>query len=139
MALIRKKQTMRQKCKRCGYIGGLLEKHHKKQKVDGGSDSSPNRIWYCVGCHDYEHARRKIIEAIEVEQDRIAVLNKRLEILDRLNSPQQVKKRGYQGYFKDFSKPLPSPSECVRGISGYVLVESKNRQGSEDDKEIIPL
>ena len=114
---------MRQNCKRCGYIGELLEKHHKKQKVEGGSDKNPNRIWYCRGCHDYEHARRNILEAIKIEQDRIGVLNKRLEILDGLNTPPLVKERGYKGYFKDFSDHLPSPSPCVRGISQYRLVE----------------
>jgi hypothetical protein len=108
-----KRLTMKQKCKRCGYIGDLLEKHHKKQKVAGGSDANPNRIWYCIGCHDYEHARRNIIEAIKSEQSRLDVLNKRLEILDRLNTPERIMENGYQGYFQEFKEILPSPSIWV--------------------------
>lgn len=111
-----KKLTMIQKCKRCGYVGKQLEKHHKKQKRDGGSDANPNRIWYCKGCHDYEHARRNISEAIQAEEDRIKVLKKRLEILERLNTPDRMKDEGYQSYFSEFSAVLPSPSKCIRGI-----------------------
>lgn len=114
----RKRLTLRQRCKRCGYIGGLLEKHHKKRKIDGGSDANPNRIYYCSACHDYEHARQNILQAIKREEERIAVLQKRLEILDELNTPDRIKKHGYQSYFKEFSETLPPPPKCAVGIDG---------------------
>ena len=111
-----KKLTLRQKCKRCGYVGELLEKHHKKRKVDGGSDANPNRIYYCTDCHDFIHARDNILKAIKSEEDRIGVLKKRLEILERLNTPERIREHGYQSYFNEFTEPLPAPSSCVRGL-----------------------
>jgi hypothetical protein len=113
---MKKKLTLKQKCKRCGYVGELLEKHHKRHKIHGGSDANPNRIYYCTGCHDYIHARANILEAIKSEEDRIAVLKKRLVICERLNSPEGIRQHGYQSYFSEFSEILPSPSPCVRGL-----------------------
>lgn len=114
------KPTIRQLCKRCGYIGDLIEKHHKKHKAHGGSDANPNRIYYCTHCHDYEHAKDNILQAIKAEEKRIIVLRKRLEILEQLNTPRNIRQNGYQSYFKEFPEPLklarPPANCCVRGL-----------------------
>lgn len=107
-------------CRRCGAIDRLMESHHKKFKSKGGSDAAPNRILYCNECHDYIHARENITTAIVAEERRLEVLRKRLEILDKLNTPDLIKVGGYQSYFKELSGSLPQirhpVNKCVWGI-----------------------
>lgn len=116
----KRKPTIRQLCKRCGYIGEKIEKHHKKYKCDGGSDANPNRKYYCTHCHDYEHAKDNILKAIRAERKRLMILEKRLEILERLNTPDNIRQNGYQSYFKEFPESLclarPPANQCVRGL-----------------------
>jgi len=100
-------------CSRCGFLNHL-EKHHKKHKIDGGSDANPNRRWLCQGCHDYQHARDAVLKAIKVEKKRLAILEKRLEIIEQENTPEQIRKRGYQPYFHIFSEYLPGNTKCGR-------------------------
>jgi len=100
-------------CNRCGYTK-KLEKHHKKHKVAGGSDANPNRKWLCTGCHDYQHARDAVLSAIKAERKRIEVLGKRLEVIERENTPQSIRERGYQPYFHLFPEALPPNTKCGR-------------------------
>lgn len=100
-------------CNRCGYLDSL-EKHHKKHKIDGGSDANSNRVWLCRGCHDYQHAKDAVIKALKAEERRIAVLTKRLEIIERENTPKQIRERGYQAYFELFNKQLPKDNQCAQ-------------------------
>ncbi len=100
-------------CKRCGYLNNL-EKHHKKHKSDGGSDANPNRIWLCTPCHDYKHAKETVLKAIKAEEKRLAVLNKRLAIIESENKPASIRKRGYQPYFDLYTELLPPSTKCGR-------------------------
>ena len=108
-------------CGRCGYLNNL-EKHHKKRKVDGGSDANPNRRWLCEACHDYQQAKDAVLKAIKAERDRIAILEKRLAIIERENTPDKIRERGYQAYFDLFPEPLPASTKCSR----YLLEKEKN-------------
>lgn len=99
-------------CRRCGYLD-KLEKHHKKHKAEGGSDSNPNRIWLCQYCHDYQHAKETVKKAIKVEEKRLVVLRHRLEIIESENTPKRIRERGYQPYFELYSESLPRPNKCV--------------------------
>ncbi len=105
---------MKNKCGRCGYLYSL-EKHHKKHKALGGSDANSNRRWLCQGCHDYQHAKDAVMRAIKAEEKRLAILNKRLEIIERENTPERILERGYQAYFELYSKSLSPTTKCGRG------------------------
>lgn len=100
-------------CNRCGYLKNL-EKHHKKHKVIGGSDANPNRVWLCTACHDYQHAQDAVSQAIKTEGKRLVVLKKRLEIIERENTPDKIRERGYQSYFELYPKHLPANTKCGR-------------------------
>lgn len=100
-------------CRRCGFIGNL-EKHHKKHKVAGGSDANPNRIWYCQSCHDYIHAHDAVVAGIKAEEERLRVLKTRLEIIERENTPEAIRQRGYQPYFALYDEALPARTKCIR-------------------------
>ncbi len=93
-----------------------MEKHHKKHKADGGLDANPNRIWYCDQCHDFIHARDEILKSIKLEEARLVVLRKRLEIIERLNTPDNIHEEGYQSYFGTFPDPLPFKPKCAKDI-----------------------
>ena len=100
-------------CNRCGYLKNL-EKHHKKHKASGGSDSDPNRVWLCQGCHDYTHAKEAVIKAIKAERKRLEILEKRLEVIERENTPEKILERGYQPYFELYSQPISPMTKCAR-------------------------
>lgn len=104
---------MRKACNRCGYLN-KLEKHHKKHKADGGSDNTPNRVWLCQGCHDYKHARDAVLKAIKSEKARLLILENRLSTIENANTPEQIKRRGYQPYFELYSEPLTPSTLCGR-------------------------
>lgn len=108
-----KRDITQMACVRCGYIYHL-ELHHIKHRVDGGMDERENLRCLCRACHDYQHAKEAVLSAIKAEQIRIAVLKKRLAVIEKENSPEQILKRGYQPYFKIFSEKLPPKTECGR-------------------------
>lgn len=93
-------------CVRCGRED-RLEEHHVLERVHGGSDEPENKEWRCQACHDYEHAKRKILATLEKERERkqfkrVAVLEHRLKVLEELNSPELIRERGhYQTYWID--------------------------------------
>lgn len=99
------------KCTRCGYLNNL-EKHHKKHKIEGGSDANPNRRRLCTDCHDYQHAKDTVLKAIKAEKKRLEVLEKRLEIIEAENTPERISERGYQAYFKLYPEYLPPMTKC---------------------------
>lgn len=96
-------------CDRCGFLQNV-ELHHINRRIDGGSDEKKNLRWLCRGCHDFEHARMNCLKAIKAEEERIAVLRKRLEIIEKLNPPAKVLERGYQSYWGEYPAGLPSAS-----------------------------
>ena len=95
-------------CIRCGH-NERLESHHIKPKAEGGSEDPLNKEQRCLGCHDYEHAKRNILATIKKETKqkqfkRVSVLEHRLEVLEKLNTPDLIRKRGhYQTWWIDES------------------------------------
>jgi hypothetical protein len=100
-------------CERCGVID-KLESDHIKPKVEGGTDDKTNKRWLCTYCHDFRHAELEILKAIKVEEKRLIVLRKRLDLLRELNTPEKIKANGYQTYFKVYDEPLPINTKCMR-------------------------
>ena len=94
-------------CDRC-YIREKLQKHHKKHKADGGSDKTPNRQWLCEDCHDYKHAIDATRKVIKIEEERLKVLYKRLEIIEMENTPLLIRERGYRSYWDIYKKFIPT-------------------------------
>jgi len=96
-------------CRRCGRNDDI-EKHHIIQRVDGGTDEPENLEDLCSACHDYEHAKREIINKIGHTQEKLNkaykisrknalkeyldMLNHRLEVLKSLNAPEQIRLTG---------------------------------------------
>lgn len=108
-----RKQTIKEAaCRRCGMIHNL-ELHHKKRRIDGGSDKEKNLVYLCKACHDVEHARQTVNRSIKAEQERIEVLKERLRIIEKYNTPELIKQRGYQPYFEIFNKTLPPSEKCA--------------------------
>jgi len=71
-----------------------------------------NGITYCLACHKYEHARGRIINALngELQSDRRKILLLRLEVLERHNTPYMINARGYfQSYSINPDTLLPLP------------------------------
>ena len=118
-------------CIRCGREE-KLENHHIKQRRDGGGDEPENKEERCAACHDYEHARRNILESIQEWQGkldraykasrrlaimaRLELLKHRLVVLDSLNSPDQIRIKGeYISYWVDETThnvtPIPQEPE----------------------------
>ena len=92
-------------CIRCGRGEKLtlIEQHHIVPKIEGGSNDSNNKEPRCIPCHKYAHAKLKILKAIEVQKrggrmsrqlERIAVLEYRLKVLKKLNTPELIRERG---------------------------------------------
>ena len=133
--IVKVKVGFAQQCRRCGAVHRLLESHHRRFKKEGGSDKPQNRRWLCEQCHDYIHARANIVEAIRAEKGRLAVLEKRLTILDELNTPEKLKVGEYQSYFDLFREPLPQPKKpanlCVRGIGPHAYELTYESSGTE--------
>jgi len=104
-------------CIRCGREE-KIENHHIIARVDGGGDEGENKEPRCLACHDYEHARRKVLASIQSWEDklerarkvsrrlairaRLELLRHRLEVMDSLNSPEQIRLTGkYTTYWTD--------------------------------------
>jgi hypothetical protein len=118
-------------CIRCGREE-KIENHHIIARVDGGRDEPENKEERCSACHDYEHARRKIIESIKSWEDKLQrarklsrrlairayleLLRHRLEVLEILNTPEQIRRTNkYTSYWQDESThqiiPIPKDDE----------------------------
>ena len=93
-------------CIRCGREESL-ENHHIIERCHGGGDEPENKESRCVPCHKYEHTRRRLESSLAYEQrrgqaDRIRCYEHRLEVLDRLNTIELIRKRGsYLSYWTD--------------------------------------
>ena len=129
-------------CCRCGREE-KIENHHIIERIKSGGDESENKEELCSACHDYEHARRRILESIELWEDklgrarklsrrlairaRLELLRHRLEVLDSLNSPEQIRLTGkYTTYWADETthEVIPIPKE----------VETENYETAEQAK-----
>lgn len=91
-------------CTRCTRTT-KLERHHKQRRIDGGGDEESNLEDLCQPCHRYETTRFDIVTKLEDEVmsgqlNRISVLQARLAVLNRINSPARIKLRGsYRSYW----------------------------------------
>ena len=104
-------------CIRCGREE-KIENHHIIARIKGGGDEPENKEPRCSACHHYEHARREILAGIQRWEEELVVARKvsrrlairahlemlrhRLEVLDSLNSPEQIRLTGkYTTYWTD--------------------------------------
>ena len=102
-------------CYRCSRT----EKLHKdriKPGIDGGKYEPGNIRDSCQDCHQYRHKRDSIINAIERElidtgnvnrEERLRIFRKRLEVIDRENTPGKIRERGYFPYFNVYNERVP--------------------------------
>ena len=100
-----------EKCDRCGYTKHL-ERHHIKYRIEGGDNARTNLVILCKNCHDYRHAKEQIEKAILSYEKRLAILRKRLELVEELNTPMKILECGYQSYFEIFKEPLNPIRGC---------------------------
>jgi len=129
-------------CIRCGRKE-RIENHHIIARIDGGGDEPENKEGRCSACHYYEHARRKLIGSIQSWEDKLGrarklsrrlairalleLLRHRLEVLDSLNTPEQIRLTGkYTTYWADETthEAIPIPKE----------VETENYETAEQAK-----
>ena len=95
-------------CIRCGS-NKQIEEHHIKERLRGGGDEPGNKEPRCQPCHKYEHTWRAVRGRLEYERqrgqkDRIKCYEHRLEVLEKLNTPELIRKRGtYLSYWTDMS------------------------------------
>ena len=110
-------------CKRCGRAE-QIERHHIRERCVGGGDEPENMESLCEPCHKFEHARRRIEGALEHERqrgqaERVRVYEHRLEVLERLNTPELIRERGtYVSYWADHStrylpRRIPTEAEAL--------------------------
>ena len=113
-------------CVRCGR-SERIENHHITPKSKGGGDEPENKEPRCSACHDYEHARRNILLALEKEKrrkqfKRVAVLEHRLNVLEELNTPELIMSRGYyQTWWIDESTHEYPRYERIRQTNGQQI------------------
>lgn len=96
-------------CVRCGSTKSL-EIDHIVPKSRGGTDEDSNKRLLCCACHDYRHARDKIIEEIDRQLSLLGTKHfnsvkftmwiMRLGVLEAFNTPNKIKKSGtYKSYW----------------------------------------
>lgn len=122
-------------CVRCGSENHI-ERHHIKQRIDGGGNEPENMEDRCRPCHKYEHAKRNIEKYLNWERgpegqtDRLKVLEKRLSILEEHNTVELIRERGtYQPYFDYFNDPLPRRKpkrEVIRELQLAMFEEAQS-------------
>ena len=84
-----------------------IESHHIKARNEGGGEELENKQALCLPCHDYEHTKRQLLAALQHEKkkgqiNRIRMVEYRLEVLERLNTPDLIRERGtYKPYWED--------------------------------------
>ena len=98
-------------CVRCGATKNL-EKDHMVPKSRGGSNDDSNKRLLCEACHDYRHARDKILyeinKQLKLAKDglhnsaRLSMWIFRLGILEAFNTPEIIKERGTYIRYWDF-------------------------------------
>ena len=84
-------EKVKELCNRCNSERNI-HKHHIKHRIDGGGDEPGNIESLCRSCHTYHHKRNLLLQ-------HIATWSNRLEILDRENTVDLIKERGYHGYW----------------------------------------
>ena len=93
-------------CIRCSR-NEQIEEHHIKERYRGGGDEPENKEPRCRPCHKFEHTLRNLMAALEYEKrrgqaDRIRCYEHRIEVLEKLNTPELVRERGtYLSYWID--------------------------------------
>lgn len=112
-------------CIRCGREESL-ENHHIIERYRGGGDEPENKEPRCQPCHKFEHTLRNLMAALEYEKqrgqaDRIRCYEHRIEVLEKLNTPELVRERGtYLSYRTDTStrylpRRIPTKEEAKLG------------------------
>jgi len=97
------------KCTRCGSEINI-ESHHKRPRYKGGNNSKKNKEDLCRACHDFKHAEINIKDSLKYYKKRIKLLEHRLNVLRKLNTPEEIIQKGYQSYWID-----PTTHEIKRG------------------------
>lgn len=128
-------------CVRCGS-SEQIEEHHIVELSNGGSDEAYNKEFRCRPCHKYEHAVRLIRASLYFERkrdnnkERIAVYERRLKALARLNTPQLIRRRGtYLSYWGDTSlHRLPrrvrsKTEEMIDNRINLILTQATRKEG----------
>ena len=92
-------------CSRCGGDKNI-EKHHIKHRANGGTNDPENLVDLCRGCHDYQHTKENILAHMKRNKERnqlarFKIWEYRLHVLEKFNTPELVKERGYKPYFDD--------------------------------------
>lgn len=87
-------------CTRCGN-SDKIESHHIVFKSLGGSDDKENRKNLCQACHDFVHAEEAVKRSLVYYEKRVKLLEYRLQVLNELNTPENIKKLGYRSYWVD--------------------------------------
>lgn len=109
-------------CIRCGRTE-RIEKHHIREQCHGGGEEPENKEERCQPCHKYEHTWRAVRASLEYErrrgqQDRIRCYEHRLEVLEKLNTPELIRGRGtYLSYWTERStrylpRKIPTKDEA---------------------------
>ncbi len=115
-------------CVRCGRTEHL-EREHIIALADGGDDKPENLQWMCAKCHDYKHAREKVLSQIRDYKEawRKEMWQYRLEALDRLNPPTEEK---FHSYGEDF-KTSWTYWDSLRKKRARAELEKKGRTSME--------
>ena len=97
------------KCVRCDSSKNL-EEHHIVPKYLGGSDDDANKHWLCDACHDFRHAKIRVLMAIQRQLSNLGTDHfnsakftrwiMRLGVLEAFNTPSEIRKSGkYRSYW----------------------------------------
>jgi len=128
-------------CIRCGSED-RLEEHHILERVYGGSDEPENKEWRCQPCHKYEHTRRRLEASLAYEQglgqaDRIRCYRHRLDVLEQLNTPEFIRRRGtYLSYWADpttryLPRRIPTKEEAEEQRQFNLLLDEAQERGKD--------
>ena len=126
-------------CIRCGR-SEQIEEHHIVEQCNGGGDEPENKENRCRPCHKYEHTWRAVQVALEHErhrgqQNRIRYYEHRLEILEKLNTPELIReRRTYLSYWSDKStrylpRRIPTKDEAELDEHFNLLLKNTMKQG----------
>lgn len=117
-----------QRCSRCGSIQ-QIESHHIIQRIDGGSNKSENKEQLCAACHDYEHAKRNIIQSLNKakqnnQSQQTMVYENRLNKLEELNTPELIKIRGYYRSWWEYDELHYLPRKVNKQVTSEQVILS---------------
>ena len=121
-------------CIRCGG-DYKIESHHIIHRVNGGKDIPENMADLCRHCHKYQHAKEKLIDALEYYlngarnvfrgtnpkyiREHVELTLKRLEYLEQENTPFLIQARGYYPYWNNKELHLIQREKTENNQSGY--------------------